>query len=462
VSDVSAGRAVPDDPSRFPPGFSWGAATSAYQIEGAAREDGKGESIWDRFVRIPGAVSDGSSGEVACDHYHRWRDDIALMAELGLRAYRFSMAWARVMPDGGGPVNERGLAFYDRLVDGLLEAGIEPWVTLYHWDLPQALEDAGGWPARQTAERFAEYAGVAAARLGDRVGHWITVNEPWEIGILGYYRGAHAPGRKDLPDALSAIHTLLLGHGLGVQAIRAAAPRATVGITLSLATCYPASEHDGSAATRMDGHMNRWFLDPVLGRGYPPDMVSLYGDAAPAVAPGDLEIIAQPLDFLGINYYYSSWLAEDGLAGPLRVSEAAPPEKLDQTVLGWSVHPDGFYEMLVRLRDDYHPRSIVISESGAAFEDSVTASGEVRDLNRLNYHASYLDAVARARREGVPVDGYFAWSLFDNFEWQQGYGPRFGLVRVDYASQLRTVKSSGRWYARVIAEGRLVDPGTAD
>jgi beta-glucosidase len=455
----------------FPRDFAWGAATSAYQIEGAAREDGKGESIWDRFTALPGTIADGSSGEVATDHYHRWREDVALMAGLGLRAYRFSVAWTRVLPAGRGAVNQKGLDFYDRLVDGLMGSAIEPWLTLYHWDLPAVLEDAGGWPERATADAFAEFADVVARRLGDRVHRWITLNEPWEIGFLGYHRGVHAPGRRDLRAALAAIHTALVAHGRACQAIRAAVPAATgaglgagvgapaVGIAIDPSACYPYRQDaaDRAAVDRMDGHINRWFLDPLYGRGYPPDIVELYGDAAPEVADGDEQLIAQPLDFLGINYYFSLWVSDDPTAGPLRVHEVPPPTTVPRTGLGWAIHPEGLLETLRRIHEEYRPASIVITESGAAFDDRSGPDGQVDDADRIDYHTRYLRAVLSARRTGVPVDGYFAWSLLDNFEWASGYGPRFGLVRVDHTTLQRQVKASGRWYARLIAEGRLPD-----
>jgi beta-glucosidase len=445
----------------FPPGFAWGAATSAYQIEGSPRADGKGESIWDRFARSPGRIRDGATGDVACDHYRRWSTDVALMVELGLRAYRFSVAWTRVLPAGTGRVNEAGVDFYERLVDGLLAAGIEPWVTLYHWDLPQALEDRGGWPARETAAAFAGYAEVLSGRLGDRVQRWMTVNEPWEIGFLGYGSGVHAPGRAELRDALAAIHTVLLAHGDAVQAIRASSPRARVGIALDLVACYPdRGAQDAAAAARMDGHLNRWFLDPLFGRGYPQDMVALYGPAAPAIQPHDMEIIATPIDFVGLNYYYSQWVRTGKGAGKpatqierLLRAHVVPPHTDEVTALGWAVHPEGLEESLLRLGAMAPSLEIAVTESGAAFEDRRTADGRIDDPERTDYHAAYLDAVRRAIAKGAPVGGYFAWSLLDNFEWAEGYGAgaRFGLVGVDFATQARTIKASGAWYRDLIA-----------
>jgi len=459
--------------SAFPVGFVWGAATSAYQIEGSPRADGKGESIWDRFVRAPGRVRDGSTGDVACDHYRRWPTDLALMASLGLKAYRFSVAWTRVLPEGTGRVNEVGLDFYERLVDGLLAAGIEPWVTLYHWDLPQALEDRGGWPVRETAAEFAGFAEVLSARMGDRVRHWMTVNEPWEIGFLGYGSGVHAPGRADLRDALAAIHTVLLAHGDAVQAIRANSPHARVGIALDLVACYPdrPGAQDAAAAERMDGHLNRWFLDALFADGYPQDMVALYGPAAPAIQAHDMEIIATPIDFVGLNYYYSQWVrAARGTGKGDSKGDGAGATKLEQvlrahvvrphvdtlTSLGWAVHPEGLEASLLRLAATAPALEIVVTESGAAYDDPPTAGGRIEDRQRIAYHAAYLEAVRRAVAGGAPVSGYFAWSLLDNFEWAEGYGPRFGLVGVSPGTQERTVKESGRWYSHVIEANRLI------
>ncbi|MDQ6794662.1 MAG: GH1 family beta-glucosidase [Chloroflexota bacterium] len=447
-------------PLPFGPEFAWGAATSAYQIEGAAHEDGRGESIWDRFATLPGSVADESTGEVAADHYHRWPEDIGLMRELGLRAYRFSVAWPRVIPAGRGAVNERGLAFYDRLVDGLLEAGIEPWVTLYHWDLPQALENAGGWPDRRTAHAFEQYTDVVSRRLGDRVQRWITINEPWEIGFLGHLTGEHAPGVRDLRTALAAIHTVLMAHGRAATVIRSNVRDSSIGIALSPSACYPATatEANRAARSRMDGSMNRWFLDPILGKGYPLDTVELYGSAAPRIRAGDMEMIAQPLDFLGLNYYFSLWVADDPAAPPLRARRVQPPSEIPTTTMGWAVDPDGLYATLVGLQAMSHEVPIVITESGAAFEDRPSSDGAIPDADRLLYHAAYLDAAARAVDDGVRLVGYFAWSLLDNFEWAFGYGRRFGLVYVDFVTQRRTVKRSGRWYRQVIDKGHLVDP----
>ena len=447
---------------RMPEGFLFGAATSSYQIEGAAFEDGRGESIWDRFCRTPGKVLGGDTGDVACDHYHRWADDIGLMQELGLHAYRFSVAWPRVFPEGRGEPLEAGLAFYDRLVDGLLAAGIEPWVTLYHWDLPQVLEDQGGWPARATAEAFVEFADVVSRRLGDRVRHWITHNEPWCASILGYQTGLHAPGLTDGALGLAAAHHVLLSHGLAVPVIRGNVPGAEVGITLNLTSTVPASpsEADQRACQLFDGHFNRWFLDPVYGRGYPADMVEHYRErgfldsATPAwLQPGDLEVIGTPTDFLGFNFYSRTILRSADVPESENLPRTIPaPRDEDCTDIGWEVSPHGLYDLLERLQREYPGMPFVITENGAAYSVGPDRDGQIRDLKRTSYLESHLDACWRAMRDGVDLRGYFAWSLLDNFEWQEGYSQRFGIVWVDFETQQRTPKHSARWYAQVIRE----------
>jgi beta-glucosidase len=448
---MTRGAAVPD-PTAFPPAFTWGVATAAYQIEGAATEDGRGPSIWDTFSRVPGAVANGDTGDVACDHYHRWPDDIALMRELGVDAYRFSIAWPRIQPTGAGPVNQAGLAFYDRLVDGLLEAGIRPFATLYHWDLPQALEDRGGWPARETAYRFEEYAGICAAALGDRVTDWMTLNEPLCSAWIGYLEGRMAPGIRHLPTAVRASHHLLLGHGLAAAAIRDAAPAAPqVGIVCNLSPVEPASDRpeDVAAARRADGHMNRWFLDPLFGDGYPADMVELYG--SPPIEPGDEATIAAPLDFFGLNYYFRAIVA-DSPEGPARYRQLPVPGART-TAMGWEVHADGLRQLIERVADEYDPPAIYVTENGSAWPDLVAPDGTVHDPERIAYLEEHLAACGRALAAGAPLRGYFAWSLLDNFEWAFGYEKRFGLVHVDYATQRRTVKSSGRRYAAIVSNG---------
>ncbi|MGW0658768.1 GH1 family beta-glucosidase [Streptodolium elevatio] len=441
------------DLSEFPEDFVWGAATSAYQIEGAVAEDGRLPSIWDTFSRVPGAVANGDTGDVACDHYHRSSEDVALMRSLGLGAYRFSVAWPRIVPTGSGPVNARGLAFYDRLVDELLAAGIRPFATLYHWDLPQGLQDVGGWTSRATAERFAEYAGAVAAALGDRVTDWTTLNEPLCSAWIGHLEGRMAPGLTDLEAAVRASYHLLLGHGLATQAIRAEAPRTPqVGYVVNLSPIEPASDRleDVAAAVRADGHVNRWWLDPVHGRGFPADMRELYGVDLPERS-GDLAVIAQPLDYLGINYYFRQIVTADP-DGPAPYARQLPVPGSPVTGMDWEVHPDGLEELLVRAAAEYGARRLYVTESGAAWPDTVDADGEVRDAERTAYLEGHLAACGRALVRGVPLAGHFAWSLLDNFEWAYGYAHRFGLVHVDYETQRRTMKDSGRRYAALIAE----------
>jgi beta-glucosidase len=431
------------DPTVFPAGFRWGAATASYQIEGAAHEDGRGESVWDRFSATPGKVRNGDSGAIACDFYHRYPDDVALMTDLGLDAFRFSIAWPRVLPEGRGRVNEAGLDFYDRLVDELLARDIEPFVTLFHWDTPQALEDAGGWPARETAEAFAEYAEIVAARLGDRVRHWMTHNEPWVHAWIGHSWGEHAPGRTSEQDAVAAAHHLLLSHGWAVEAVRRAAPGGEVGITLNLAHTYPASEtpEDEAAAWQIDGEGNRWFLDPIFRGAYPADLLTRNELVAPFVRAGDLETMAAPLDFLGVNNYFR-FVVGAGAEGPRLVRDPEAPE----TDMGWEVYPDGLHALLMRVDREYAPASIYVTENGAAFGDVRVHDGRVHDPERTAFLESHIGAVGRAVAAGVPVKGYFVWSLLDNFEWAHGYGKRFGIVFIDYPTLERVPKDSFYWY----------------
>jgi beta-glucosidase len=450
----------------FPPRFLWGCATSAYQIEGAARADGRGESIWDRFCDTPGNVEDGSSGIEACDHFHRFRDDIALMRDLNLAAYRFSIAWPRVIPAGRGQVNPAGLAFYDRLVDTLLEAGIEPYATLFHWDLPQVLQDEGGWTVRATAEAFAEYAATLGRHFRGRVRHWITQNEPWCISHLGHRIGRHAPGQKSWSAALTAAHHVLLAHGLGMRALRACDPRAEVGIALNLTPVHAASDSDAdAAATRLfDGEFNRWFLDPLFGRGYPADTAAEFAARGflPAhwqdiVRDGDLALIASPIDFLGVNYYNRTVMRSEDIPEAQnlpRTTVLAPSS--EWTDMGWEVYPEGLYEILCRVQREYSPPRIFITENGASFSTGPGADGRIRDSQRVRFLRDHLDAALRAIRSGVRLEGYFVWSLLDNFEWERGYQQRFGIVWVDYATQRRVPKDSARWYARVAAANALV------
>jgi beta-glucosidase len=452
-------------PVEFPGAFQWGTATASYQIEGAVHEDGRGESIWDRFSHTSGKIEDGSTGDIACDHYHRWREDVALMRELGLRAYRFSIAWPRILPTGTGRVEQRGLDFYSRLVDELLESGITPFATLYHWDLPQALQDAGGWPARQTAEAFAEYADVTSRALGDRVKHWITHNEPWCASMLSYQIGEHAPGVRDWHAALAAAHHLLLSHGWAVPVLRENSRGADVGITLNYITAMPAADRDEDieATRHFDGYFNRWFFDPLYRGTYPEDMVTAYTAEGhlPAGGPafvlsGDMEAISVPTDFVGANYYTRAVIAADASewdpAKPDPPSGGAPLEK---TEMGWEVYPEGMYEMLVRIHKEYNPGKIYITENGASYSDRPDGSGRIRDERRTRYLRDHFSAAARAMHEGVPLTGYFVWSLMDNFEWAKGYLQRFGIVWVDYSTQQRIPKDSALWYRQVIAENTL-------
>jgi beta-glucosidase len=454
----------------FPPGFLWGVATSAYQIEGATEADGRGESIWDRFAATPGKIADRSDARVACDHHRRWREDLALLSELGVNAYRFSVAWPRVVPRGRGAVNRAGLDFYDRLVDALLEAGVQPLATLYHWDLPQRLQDEGGWGARATAEAFVAYAEAVAMRLGDRVRRWATHNEPWCIATLGHEQGEHAPGLRDPALALRAAHHVLLSHGWATAALRRHAPGAEVGLVLNLVPAWPASpsEADRDAARAFDGFFNRWYLDPVFHGAYPADAVAdrvarghLRGPELPFVRDGDLAAIAAPIDFLGVNYYTRAILRSDAVPeseNAPRTIPAPAPEAL--TDMGWEVFAPGLHDLLVRLHRDYAPPSLLVTENGAAFEDPPGAAGPVvEDPRRVAYLRAHLAEAHRAIAAGVPLAGYFHWSLLDNFEWGHGYTKRFGLYRVDFPTQARIPRASARFYRDVIAANAIeVEP----
>jgi beta-glucosidase len=439
----------------FPSDFLWGAATSAYQIEGAIDEDGRGASIWDTFCATPGKVQNGDSGAVACDSYHRYGPDIERMQELGLGAYRFSIAWPRILPEGRGRINGAGLDFYDRLVDDLLAAGIRPFVSLYHWDLPQALENAGGWPERATAEAFGDYVRIVAERLGDRVRDWLTQNEPYCISWLGYALGLHAPGRTDAAAAVAAAHHVLLSHGLAVEALRRESPEAQVGIVLDSWPVYPASDdpRDAAAAAEADGLRNRLFFDPVLRGSYPEDVLERLGDALPPVRDGDLATISVPIDFVGLNNYSRTIVTADDDGRPHSVTNGRPT-----TEMGWEIYPDGIHDVLVRLHRDYGVPSLYVTENGAAFPDVPRHDGRIEDRDRIDYLTQYLGAVARAIAEGVPIRGYFVWSLLDNFEWSYGYSKRFGLLYVDYPTLARIPKSSFYWYRDLIGAGRLPEP----
>ena len=454
-------------PQGFPPGFVFGSATASYQVEGAAHEGGRTSSIWDTFARTPGAVQNGDTGDVACDQYHRYESDIAIMRELGLSAYRFSTAWPRIQPGGQGAVNQVGLDYYHRLVDALLAAEITPVVTLYHWDLPQELEDAGGWPNRETAYRFGDFAAIVASALGDRVPVFTTLNEPWCSAYLGYGNGAHAPGRTDPASAVRAVHSLLLGHGLAAQAVRAAAPGAQVSITLNPSVVRGAGPQDADAVRRVDGIANRIFLGPMLEGAYPADVV---GDLRGLtdfsfVAQGDLDVIHQPLDFLGINYYQPTVVADPASADHAEAPtlDGAFPGSKDVKVLAqdvphtgqdWPVDPSGLSELLLRLHRDYPDLPLIVTENGCAYPDLVSVDGRVHDADRTHFLGGHLQAVLDALAGGADVRGYFAWSLLDNFEWAYGYSQRFGIVHVDFDTQDRIIKDSGLFYAAVIEANR--------
>ena len=439
--------------SAFPQDFVWGAATASYQIEGAATQDGRGESVWDRFCATPGKVRNGDTGAVACDFYHRYSDDIALRRELAIAAFRFSVAWPRVIPSGRGAVNPKGLDFYDRLVDELLGNGITPFVTLFHWDTPQPLEDAGGWPVRETVDAFTEYVAAVADRLGDRVRHWITHNEPWVVSWVGHGWGHHAPGRTSDADALATAHHLLLSHGQAVQILRERSPGADVGITLNLDFVYAETDddEDAAAAAWVDGFHNRWFLDPIFRGAYPEDMAETWRDILPEIRDGDLETIAQPIDFLGVNNYTSPLVAADTDGQRSRIVRRAD---VDRTDMGWEIVPGGLRDMLLRVSRDYAPKAIYVTENGAAFPDVRGHDGSVGDPERQGYLEGYIGAVAEAVASGAPLRGYFAWSLLDNFEWAWGYWKRFGLIFIDYATLERVPKGSVYWYRDLIAAQR--------
>ena len=423
--------------------FTWGVATSSYQIEGAATAGGRGPSIWDTFSRVPGAVINGDSGDVACDHYHRYNEDLDLIKWLGVNAYRFSIAWPRIFPQGAGSPNQAGIDFYDRLIDGALERGITPWPTLYHWDLPQALEDKGGWNSRATSERFAEYAHLMAEKFGDRVKNWTTLNEPFCSAWLGYLYGVMAPGIKDLQTAINASHHLLLGHGLATQAIRSVASDLRVGIVLNLTPAIPLNENDELAAKYADGFDNRWYADPVFKGSYPQDIVEGFGKEVPIHA-GDMQSISAPLDFLGINFYTRQTVTLDESAKPLPYRPVMV-DGVERTAMGWEVHPESLTNIIMRVHRDYAPKEIYITENGSAWDDSVI-NDKVDDPRRVSYLERHLDAMLAAKAQGAPVNGYFAWSLMDNFEWAFGYSKRFGIVYVDYETQKRIPKSSAYYY----------------
>lgn len=442
----------------FPKGFLWGSATSAYQIEGAWNEDGRGESIWDRFAHTPGRILNGDTGDVACDFYHRYREDIALMKELGLQAFRFSISWTRVMPEGRGEVNQAGLDFYNRVVDTLLEAGLKPVINLFHWELPQALQDDGGWSARASAEAFGEYANVVSRTLGDRVKMWVTQNELTNASLIGYQQGDHAPGLQDWRLALQAAHHLMLAHGLAVQALRANLPDGEVGTVLDPIPAEPASPEPGDyAAYRwFDGYHNRWFMDPLFGRGYPADVMEehnrrghLPGTGLDVIRAGDMKVIGEPLDFFGLNYYRRAVV---GQISPDSQGFPEPTKTPDErhTEMGWEIYATGLFDLILHTHLEYRPVKIYITENGASYSDAPGPDGRVRDKRRISYLRDHLAAVHRAIAAGAPVAGYLAWSFMDNFEWSLGYSQRFGLVWVDFKTQQRIPKDSAYWYRDVI------------
>ncbi len=443
------------DPSllaTFPPNFQWGVATSSYQIEGAAEADGRSLSIWDTFANKPGAVYQGQNGDVAADHYHHMREDVALMAQLGIRSYRFSIAWPRIIPTGVGAVNASGLAFYSQLVDALLEHGIAPMATLYHWDLPQVLQEQGGWLSRNTAFAFADYAEAVVGHLGDRVKHWITINEPFCISYLGHADGKHAPGMRDPQAAIIAAHHVLLGHGLAVPRIRALMPDAQVGITLDFSPIYAADDlpETRQAVTSEDTFRNRWFVEPVYRGTYPETLFAEQHVAPPPIQEGDMALISAPLDFLGVNYYSRQLIGGDpDNSGSTRAIYPVPGSA--HTVMGWEVFPQGLNDLLLRLHRDYAPAALYVTENGAAYNDEWDGGDRVSDPERREYLVAHIEAVAHAIDQGAPVQGYFVWSFMDNFEWGEGYSKRFGVVYIDYPTQRRIVKDSGHWYHDLLA-----------
>ncbi len=434
----------------FPADFLWGAATSAYQIEGAPLADGAGPSIWHEFAHTPGRTRNGDTGDIACDHYHRYRDDVALMGELGLNAYRFSVSWSRVLPEGRGRVNPPGLGFYERLVDALLEQGIQPMLTLYHWDLPAALDRLGGWLNPDSADWFADYAQILFRALDDRVKLWVTLNEPWVVVDGGYLHGVLAPGQRNVFAAPHASHHLLRAHAAAVQAYRAIG-RHQIGLVVNLEPKYPAtaSVEDFAATMRADAYWNRQYLDPVFLGAYPPELAEIFGAAWPTFPAADLDFIRQPLDFLGVNYYSRQVVRHDPQDWPLQAARVRQPRHT-YTNLDWEVYPQGLTDILEWVAHRYGPLPLYITENGAAFYDPPQTRDLVDDPLRQRYLRDHLQAALAARQKGVNLRGYFAWSLLDNFEWAHGYAPRFGLTHVDYATQRRTIKASGRFYAKVI------------
>jgi beta-glucosidase len=464
TNDPSSLNEAQDAPvsALFPPDFLWGAATSAYQIEGAVNEDGRAPSTWDRFSATPGKTYQGQTGEVAADHYHRMEEDVALMAQLNLSSYRFSLAWPRILPEGIGTVNQRGLDFYDRLVDTLLARGIQPLATLHHWDLPIALYEKGGWTNRDTAYAFAEYADVVTSRLGDRVNWWLTHNEPWCSSYLSYYLGLHAPGLHDKQLAVNVGHHILLSHGLAIPLMRShLSAQAQIGIAIDFYPAYAADERPAtlSAVQRADTFRNRWFLDPVFRGSYPEGLFTGMGVEEPPIQEGDLAIISTPIDFLGVNYYSRNLIrgnTETETTNDEGYETISPIPGSSYTEMGWEIFPEGLTNILTRIHREYTPKAMVVTESGAAFPDQLDASSTVHDQQRIEYLRAHIEHVAEAIRQGAPMKGYTVWSLMDNYEWAEGYRKRFGLVYVDYPTQRRIIKDSGHWYANFIEQQRKV------
>lgn len=443
---------------KFPDEFIWGAATSAYQIEGAWNEDGKGESVWDRFVRQPYRVLNGDRGDVSTDHYHHMQEDVALMKWLGLKSYRFSTSWTRVLPEGRGRVNERGLDFYDRLVDELLNADIVPLLTLHHWDFPQALQEAGGWPNRESVDWFADYARLLFDRLGDRVRFWGTFNEPWVIAFLGYGMGQMAPGICDYSQAYQTVHHLLLAHGRTVELFRQGGYKGKISIILNLEHFVPhtSSKADQDACARAYQENSDLFLDPVFRGTYPEALFSWIGGHAPEIREGDMDIINQPLDFLGVNHYRTESISYKMEGGLLKFSSGPHSSAgWGVTEMDWGVDPDGLLYVLKNLKENYGNPDAFISENGCAFKDLPDEDGFVQDEGRINYIRAHIEVAHQALKAGVNLHGYYVWSLLDNFEWSRGYGPRFGIVRVDYATRARIPKKSAHWYRNVISNNSI-------
>jgi len=444
---------------KFPDNFLWGTATASYQIEGAVKADGRGKSIWDVFSHTPGKILNNDNGDVACDHYYRWQEDIQLMKSLGYKAYRFSIAWPRILPEGRGRINQPGLDFYSRLVDGLLEAGIQPLATLYHWDLPTALENA--WLNRSVVDAFAEYTSVVAHLLGDRVKTWFTINEPWCASHLSYTFGEHAPGMTDRSKGILAAHHVLLAHGVAVRELRKAVPDAQIGIVPNMSPIHndPDAPVSNDLIRFMDGELIRWFTDPIFGRGYPKDMLEDYvrmgvleSIEPDFIQPGDMDLIAQETDLLGINYYTRQFISAKS-NGQHNENRDVP-----KTEMGWELYPQGLYELLERINREYHPKQLMVTENGASYSDGPDETGRVRDQRRIDYLQTHIEMVWQAIQTGIPVTAYLQWSLLDNFEWARGYSQRFGAIYVDYETQKRTIKDSAWWFSDVIKRnGLLVD-----